>query len=303
MKKMICLRDDDTNFHTQYQELKDGYGEFWGVLPVTLATVPFAHGSERKIIELENPPQKKFENLRAWELEASASELAEYHKVYPVGENVELVNELKKLITENKIEIAQHGIFHKYNEYGAEMYADNVGLESIRAGMEYLNKVFDTKVKVFIPPSNTIDTKCARYINNLGMSLLTCGSINYRTSKEMFFEVCKYPIDVLKTAKNYVCKEHPPVRKRKGIELIAAITFKKNDTAELFYEKVKNYLDSSNAIVITTHYRLLGELDDEKKTYRNNWQKLLTMLSNFSDVEFVTASQYIEKLNEGKKII
>ena len=125
--KYICLRDDDTNFFTTVEELRVAYGQYWGKVPVTLATIPFAHGSEKKIFDVEIPYEKKFENLRQWELNASADELSEYHKVHPIGDNRGLVVELKTLTEKGMIEIAQHGVLHRYTEFGAELLGDRKG--------------------------------------------------------------------------------------------------------------------------------------------------------------------------------
>ena len=67
MEKIICLRDDDTNYYTTLEELESGYGEFWGNLPITLATIPFVHGSERKILDFERDGKNKYQSLRKWE--------------------------------------------------------------------------------------------------------------------------------------------------------------------------------------------------------------------------------------------
>ena len=94
-QKYICLRDDDTNYYTTVEELRTAYGQYWSTLPITLAVIPFVHGSEQKILEVEYPLERKFDNLRNWERNASVEELGEYHKIHPIGENKALLDLLK----------------------------------------------------------------------------------------------------------------------------------------------------------------------------------------------------------------
>lgn len=295
MKKYICLRDDDTNFYTKYDELKDGYGEFWGNLPITLATIPFVHGSERKIIEFESL-DNKFQALGHWQENALAGELGEYYKLCPVGNNTDLVQKLKPLIKNKKIEVAQHGISHRYNKYGAEMYYDNVSLYNIKEGKDYLEKVFDTQITTFIPPSNTIDLRCAQYIYSIGLNLFTGGGIECRSKKERIIEILLYPQDIVRALYNRALSIKPMYQKRKGIEIFGATTFNFYADENEMFQKINNYLNKYEALGLTSHYRLLGECDDEKGTYRKKYQKLLKRLAAIKGIEFITATDYIKKL-------
>ena len=296
MTRIICLRDDDTSFHTKYEELAEGYGEFWGKIPVTLATVPFSHGSQQKILEYEQIKGNKFEHVRKWEKNASFELLTEYHKLHPIGENKDLVEKLKPFVKEKKVEIAQHGISHRYNEKGAEMYYDNVGLLQIRDGKEYLEKVFETEVNVFVPPSNTIDPRCGKYINKIGMDILCSGSIRFRSLKEQILNLMYYPMDVFRFFKRKVIGKNPAIYSRCGIDFTGAPTFDAWKTVDEMYEKVIDGLNRNNAVAITTHYMLLNNLMSDNYEYRRKYQEFLARLSDLKDVEFVTATEYIRRL-------
>lgn len=291
MSKIICLRDDDTNYYTSYSELSDGYGKYWSVLPVTLATVPFVHGSESKIMEFEYPADKKFERLYEWQKNADIQELSEYHMTMPIGKNIELVGCLKKLISDGKVEIAQHGINHRYNVNGPEMYYDNIGLNMIKDGKEYLEKLFGTEVKVFVPPSNCIDGKCAAYIRRLNMDLFCCAGITERKRYEKFFYYLKYPYDIISFAKEKLLKLDLPIRSRQGINIVNSKTFGINVDVGVFYEKIKIQLENYGASSITMHYRLL-----KSEEFRIKYWELLDMLCAIEDIEFLTVSDYIGRL-------
>ena len=291
MTRLICLRDDDTNYYTKYEELADGYGEFWGKLPVTLATVPFSHGSQFKIMKVALSPETKWHNLRDWELNATADELTEYHKLHPIGENKELVEKFKPLIKAKKIEIAQHGISHRCNEKGAEMYYDNVGLIHIRDGKEYLSKVFETDINVFVPPWNTVDPRCAKYINKIGLEILCSGSISFRSLKERLINFIGYPKDFFTRLKRKILKEYPVIYSRCGVCFTTAPTFNMGFSVDDMFKRITELLKKNNAVAITTHYMALNDLE-----YRKKYQEFLYKLCKIDDVEFVTATEYIKRL-------
>ncbi len=300
MTRLICLRDDDTSFHTRYEELADGYGEFWGKIPVTLATVPFSHGSQQKILEFEYPSDKKYQRVREWELKANADELTEYHKLHPIGENMDLVEKLKPLVKSKKIEIAQHGISHRYNEKGAEMFYDNVGLIQIRDGKEYLSKVFDTEIKVFVPPSNTIDYRCAKYINSLGVDILSGSTIKYRNNRQRIIDFLCHPIDIYSALiRRITGKAYPAIYKKCGIYITSATTFDACYTVDEIMKKVTDILRQNQAVVITTHYMLLNGYIIDNFEYRRKFQEFLGRLCQLENVEFVTASEYINRVKVG----
>lgn len=290
--KYICLRDDDTNFFTTIDELKRGYGDFWGRLPVTLAVVPFEHGSERKILDydLEND---KFYMLRKWQESASAEELTEYHKVYPVGGNRELTEELKRLCKDNKVEIAQHGVFHRYNERGGELFADEMAYEAIRDGKEYLEKVFSTQILMFIPPSNTIDEGCLRYVKRLNMHLFCSGSVHFKSS---WSKAAAYMRDIVSAAEilgDKLSGRELPIHRRLGIYTFGSVTYNIfNDENEIL-DRVLQSLEKCGFAALGTHYRLLADTK-----YRDHYHHVLSLLSERDDVEFVTASRYYQLMME-----
>ena len=40
-KMLVNIRDDDTNYYTSPDDLKQAYGEFLGKIPITIAVIPF----------------------------------------------------------------------------------------------------------------------------------------------------------------------------------------------------------------------------------------------------------------------
>lgn len=298
--KYICLRDDDTNYFTESGELAYCYGEFWGEIPITLATIPFVHGSDRRILQVQNQANK-YAALRLWELNATAEELSAYHSIYPVGLNVELVNELKVQISNKTIEIAQHGVNHRYTEFGEEMYGNRVGFAAIRDGKEYLEKVFDQEVNIFIPPANTIDNICSDYLKLLKMELFCCGSMLFSNKITKIKKAIMNPTSsiesfISRTRNDKICK---PIRNRGGYIITSSITYDAEKSKNDILYLVKRSLDEYGFASITSHYRLLSDRYEKGKkyNYRENYHELLRELRSEGYV-FLRASDYIQKAKE-----
>lgn len=290
--KYICLRDDDTNFFTSVEELHSAYGSYWGKYPITLAVIPFAHGSERKILDVEYPYERKFENLRQWELNASATELTEYHKVHPIGENRCLVNELSSLAAKGMVEIAQHGVYHRYTEFGAEMLGDRMSFTALRDGKEYLERVFGVKVKTLIPPGNVIDLTVIDYMNLLGLHLFTSGRIRSKNRWETIKTYMKHPESFIDRQK----KTPLSIHHRYGIHYFGSHTFEDGSNINQLFEAIKKDLDSCGFTALGTHYRYL--LNDNN---RNDYHTLINNIANIENIQFVTANDYYNKALEVKK--
>lgn len=291
-KIYVCLRDDDTNGLTSVEELKNAYGNIWGEIPITLATVPFAHGSERKIMDYDSM-ENKFMLLREWEKNASADELTEYHKVHPIGENRLLVDELKKQISKGKIEIALHGVFHRYNERGGEMHSDEMAFEAIRDGKEYLEKVFVTPINIFIPPSNTIDKKCVSYLKKLNLVLFCSGSIWFKNKIGRFLSYLEYPESLIEKIHGLITGKHQAMRKRCGIFLFSSITYDIFKSREFILNQLKTEISKTGIVALGTHYRLFQD-----QQYKEEFHKLINDIKNLGEVEFITATQYYNKCKE-----
>lgn len=289
--KYICLRDDDTNFFTTVEELRTAYGQYWDKVPVTLATIPFAHGSERKIFDVEIPYEKKFENLRRWEKVASADELSEYHKVHPIGDNRELVDELKTLTEKGMIEIAQHGVFHRYTEFGAELLGDRMSFTALRDGKEYLEKVFGTKVKTLIPPGNVIDLTVVEYMNRLNMHLFSSGRIRAKNHWETVRTYIQHPESFIDKRK----KTPQPLHHRYGIHYFGSHTFEDGSDANQILNNIKNDLEICGFSALGTHYHYLL---DEKN--RATYHSLIESIAKIEKVQFVTANEYYNNALEAR---
>ena len=295
MKRYIFLRDDDTNYYTTIDELKNAYEDLWSFAPVTLATIPFVHGSERKILDFDTDPDK-FKKLRNWELNAQADELSEYHKVHPIGDNKELVCALKQLVINNKIEIAQHGVEHRYTETGAEMLWGKTDFERIRAGKEYLERVFNNQIYTFIPPSNSIDAEAAYSIKKAGMNIVCSSSFKYKNKVQQYMSYINNPAYCYEKIIRKIRKSKPPIHKRNNIFIVMSHTLGITDNNSDVKNKINilNYeLEKYGFTALGSHYRLFSNVEYKKKYY-----EVINYLHGVHGIEFVTANEYYKRIKE-----
>ncbi len=289
MKKFICLRDDDTSFFTEPEDYVNGYGNFWGKVPVTLAVVPFSHGSQRKKVEIPDHLDNRNGILREWQKNATAEELTEFHRTYPIGGNIKLVEYLKSMIKDGMIEIAQHGVFHRYNERGPEMFSNEMAFEAIRDGKEYLEKVFEIPVSTFVPPSNTIDITCVSYLRRLNLNLFSSGAISKDNTKEPAYDISFRLHSVCNRLKG---KKSEPARKNWGVWQFSSVTYNSLTTEEEVYQKVNKQLNETGFAGLGVHYFSLKDIKCAQA-----YQSILSRLSD-DGVTFVTASEYFNKIVE-----
>lgn len=293
MAKFICLRDDDTCFVTQPEDLSLGYGEFWGIIPITLATIPFVHPASLSLSDLYKPGEDKYKALREFEKNASASFLTEYYRFLPVGGNEVLIDFLSPLVNNNLVEIAQHGVFHRYSESGPEMLSSKISYEAIRDGKEYLEKVFGIKINTFVPPSNTIDVRCLSWIRQLGLHAMTSGSIHRNGDyKKVAYDVATLPQRVYNKYLGTPWSKRPMTRQF-GVFLMHSMTFGVSTEFEPFLEELRKRLEKFGFASIATHYTCFSS----QKCKEDFW-RLLATLKEKDRVEFVTATEYYKMVKE-----
>ena len=146
----FCIRDDDTNFFTQPEELERAYGRITELGPVSLAVVPFCRAGTNKAV-----PEK----LRCtW-------------SVHPLHENAALVEYLRQKLTAGKFEIMLHG-YHHDEPHGRPEFVEGDDLHRrVHDGRRYLEDLLATKIRVFVPPHNAIGRHGLRAVARAGLHL------------------------------------------------------------------------------------------------------------------------------------
>jgi predicted deacetylase len=146
----FCIRDDDTSFFTSPDELERAYGDVIRFGPVSLAVVPFCRAGTSKGV----PAQAR----GRW-------------TVHPLHDNVELVQYLREGIAAGRFEIMLHGYSHD-ERHGRPEFARGADLATrVVDGRRYLEELLGARIRVFVPPHNTIGSQGLQAIARAGLHL------------------------------------------------------------------------------------------------------------------------------------
>ena len=147
----VAIRDDDTSYFTQPDRLEAVYHDVWDRIPVGLAVVPHAAGFVDKAI-----PEKYWDAGRA----------------FPLEENAPLVRVLRAYVKSGRVSIAQHGYTHEDFADGHEFQAAPDLESRLAHGQAYLERVLDTRIRVFVPPHNALSKRGMAAVSSAGLNLL-----------------------------------------------------------------------------------------------------------------------------------
>jgi hypothetical protein len=134
----FAIRDDDTNYFTQPEQLEGVYGAVWERCPVSLSVVPFHACTRTGAI-----PQTHWRGERT----------------FPIGDNRALVRYLRERIAAGQVSINQHGYAHRDYPAGYEFEAGEDLARKVREGKRYLEDLFGVEVSAFVPPHNALSRR------------------------------------------------------------------------------------------------------------------------------------------------
>jgi Uncharacterized protein conserved in bacteria (DUF2334) len=131
----FCIRDDDTSYFTSPEDLEQVYGDICRHGPVSLAVVPFHRAGTSGCVP---------------------EELRMRGTVHPLHDNEALVRYLRDGISKNRFEIMLHGYHHDESD-GLPEFINRAYLnERVSHGRKYLEDLLGARIRVFVPPGNTI---------------------------------------------------------------------------------------------------------------------------------------------------
>jgi len=159
----FALVDYDTNYFTKAESLQTIYGKIWDKVPISLAVVPFHACTKSGAI-----PQEYWQGNR----------------IFPIGENKELVEFLRRKIRENKISILMHGYSHKDYENGYEFEVRANLFEKVKEGKKYLEETFGVEIKTFSPPHNSFSREGMKAVIANGLDIF--GAISFHPRRRPF---------------------------------------------------------------------------------------------------------------------
>lgn len=291
----INIRDDDTNYFTSPEDLRAAYGDLWGEITISIAAIPFVHGSHEitRKMPVYNIRRNMFRDLRKYELKMNSSQLAAYHKLYPLGNNKKLVDFLKFYINNQKIEILLHGYSHRYYEDGPEFINCHMNFYQIRDGMEYLSKLFNQNIRYFVPPSNSIDVMNLTYLNQLRLSLMTSGGLTSYNKFEKF----KVFLQKILDNPHIISERNKHIEnifyQYNDVNVINSYTFGLSDSFQDYFDRYRRTIEKYGYICIATHYLALKE----KLLYKEEFNKLIDhIIKRYKSADFISANNLLKMI-------
>lgn len=151
---VFAIRDDDTCFFTDPEELSNAY-DFVKEGTISLSCIPYCYPYHKET----NPFKTDFEP-----------------GYYDIANNPELTEYIEKGIQSKRFEIMLHGFSHEYkrfNEvYQAEMMWKSYDQlkEELYFGKNHLEKLFGIQIKTFVAPNNLISKDCVAVLGELELN-------------------------------------------------------------------------------------------------------------------------------------
>ncbi len=267
--RTLIIRDDDLSFFTTVDEIEEIYAPFFkkGV-KVSFATIPFS-----------------VKMYHAGDFNNFYQELKEN----PIDKNSSLIEYIKDKIKLDHVEIMLHGYNHLYafkTKKGKIYPATKKNLEPFRKSgkkitflgeynyqdfttlfkktkdaKEYLEDIFCTKIKNFVPPSNQIDKNGIKAISKNSLNL--SGMINRSYNREInligLYSYLKRVVFKLKN-KNLT---YPYIMDYKDHKELCAYALTPSTNLKRYYDQLKFCKEKEIAFSLATHYwELKGDLRD-----------------------------------------
>lgn len=147
----FAIRDDDICYFTKPQQLEKIYSKIWDKIPISLSMVPFQACTKSGAL-----PEEYWQGDRT----------------FPIDKNKELVEFLRKKIKEGKVSIMLHGYSHKDYKGSYEFVAGANLSQKVKEGKRYLEELFETEIKTFVPPHNALSRKGMKAVIDNGLHLI-----------------------------------------------------------------------------------------------------------------------------------
>jgi peptidoglycan/xylan/chitin deacetylase (PgdA/CDA1 family) len=165
------IRDDDTSFFTQPEQLETIYGRLWERnIPVCIAVIP----AQRADVRVQHRPGTPYDP-------GIPPQYRGQDREFPVTANRELCAFLNEKAREGLVEIVLHGYSHEYMEF---VLPDKFTVDDehriakkLVEGRQMLSETFpDARIKTFIAPYDRISQRAVGMVLGFGFNLCTASS-------------------------------------------------------------------------------------------------------------------------------
>ena len=138
----VALRDDDTSFFTEPGRLEAVYHDVWDRIP--------------------GRPRRDSARGRLCRQGDSRKVLGRRPRLSARGESRRWSTRCASLVKDGRVTIAQHGYTHEDYPDGHEFQAAPDLESRLARGQAYLERMLDTRIRVFVPPHNALVEARAR---------------------------------------------------------------------------------------------------------------------------------------------
>jgi hypothetical protein len=292
----FSLRDDDLNYFYNPEDIENNYKDIWDICPVSMSVIPFVKGDWPSItLELENRGSGFIDD----EL---IKKIKDDNTIYPIGDNLQLVDFVNKKIFEKKIYLTLHGIHHRNEDpevpqfnnnfgIGAEFYTSRDLTLPLKESINYLEKIFQQKIDVFTPPQNLLSPLGIESIFNNDLAI--CGDLPSlkRLSSVKLIGLYNYLKVVYNRLLNGMNQyPHPIINKK--FKFVSHFRLQPGTNINQLYASFDEIYKQNGVFVLSTHSYAFGyNMKGSNKNMRNELINLIEYVKNKENVEFINLSQ------------
>lgn len=296
----FAIRDDDLNYFFTPEIVEKNLSEVWDICPVSMSVIPFVKGQWDKNTRLLDDVGNT----------GVTQDIIEFVKadsvIYPISENVALVEYIKNKIEEGKLYLTLHAIHHRneddilpevFNNYaiGAEFYTNQDLTHKLINAIAYCESVFSQSIEIFTPPQNLYSKKAVLALQNTGLHICGYPYFNKRKIKETisilgFINFMKIISHRLLTRISGVGNVPYPERMilAGSVEIIDHQSLQPGTCIEQLYRSFDYAHKYSKHFVLSTHsYSLSSKMIGSEQTMKDVLIDLLNYARSKPGVQFV----------------
>jgi len=292
----FVLRDDDLNYFYKPEDIENNFKNIWDICPVSMSVIPFVKGNWPLITqELENRGPGYIDD----EL---IKKIKEDNTIYPIGDNLRLVDFVAKKIEEGKIYLTLHAIHHRNEDeiipqigsnfgIGAEFFTTRDLTKQVKEAKVYLEKIFQQKINVFTPPQNLLSPIGMQSIINNDLAI--CGdypSLKRLSSVKLiglynYLKVVYYKL--LNDMNQY---PHPIINEQ--FKFVSHFRLQPGTNLNKLYASFDEVYKQNGVFVLSTHsYGFDYKMKESKKNMRNELLTFFEYVKNKENVEFINLNK------------
>jgi len=300
---IFSIRDDDTNYFTSPSDLEEAYSSIWEICPVTLFLVPYIKGNWKYWV------RERYFNYKNLDFDEYKND----NKIYPIGENKDLVDFLKNKIKQGQVELGIHGIHHKNLEKNlpqiksnrvenAEFLTHQNLTQKLAEAKKYLENIFEQTISVFSPPQNLINSNGANAIKKCNLSI-----VRNRATKKVFQNFHEIGIEnsikilnhsIQKSFFKNSSNQYPNLLKINNTIEIPHYPFQPLTNLNDLKKNLKMIKRNNGIFVISTHYYALQKSFDPNLNMKSELLTLIKELNDDEGISFVGLNSLVKKTNE-----